>query len=125
MYWAWSPYGAGCALKPFGISLHVWNRWSRFMDDSAGHLGVGDRLKTTPAPEMVQSAYALEAGDGPLLYGAMSRADLAHAIMLLEAKIIPLEAGAELLEALLEMHQIPAGEFAFDPSRGDAYSNRE
>ncbi|MCI0709252.1 MAG: argininosuccinate lyase [Chloroflexi bacterium] len=95
------------------------------MGDNSGFLGVGDRLKHAPAPELVQAAYALEAGDGPLLYTAMSFADLAHAIMLIEQRIIPPEIGPELLRALLDMHRIPAEQFPFDPSHGDAYSNRE
>lgn len=90
-----------------------------------GHLGLGDRLKEAPAPELVASAFALEAGDGPLLYHGMSLADLAHAVMLIEAGLIPAEAGAKLLAALLDLHDIPPAEFPFDPARGDAYNNRE
>jgi argininosuccinate lyase len=88
-------------------------------------LGVGARLKEEPAPELVASAFALEAGDGPLLHHGMSLADLAHAVMLLETKIIPPAVGTKLLAALLDMHAIPAETFPFDPAHGDAYSNRE
>jgi argininosuccinate lyase len=88
-------------------------------------LGVGARLKEEPAPELVASAFALEASDGPLLYHGMSLADLAHAVMLIEVGIIPPSTGATLLAALLEMHAIPAESFPFDPTRGDAYTNRE
>ena len=88
-------------------------------------LGVGARLKEEPAPELVASAFALEAGDGPLLHHGMSLADLAHAVMLIETKIIPPAAGAKLLATLLDMHAIPAEIFPFDPTRGDAYTNRE
>ncbi len=95
------------------------------MNEQTGHLGVGDRLKEGPAPELVASAFALEAGDGPLLYRAMSLADLAHAIMLIETGLIPPAAGVRLLAALLELHAIPPEQFPFDPTRGDAYSNRE
>jgi argininosuccinate lyase len=86
---------------------------------------LGDRLKEGPAPEMISSAFALEAGDGPLLYEGMSLADLAHGVMLVEIGLIPPEIGAKLLAALLELHAIPAAEFPFDPARGDAYNNRE
>ncbi|MEW5958475.1 MAG: argininosuccinate lyase [Chloroflexota bacterium] len=95
------------------------------MNEQAGHLGVGDRLKEGPAPELVASAFALEAGDGPLLYRAMSLADLAHAVMLIETGLIPPAAGDRLLAVLLELHAIPPEQFPFDPARGDAYSNRE
>jgi len=95
------------------------------MNEQIGHLGLGGRLKEGPAPELITSAFALEAGDGPLLYKGMSLADLAHAIMLIEAKLIPAQAGARLLDALLDLHALPAAEFPFDPARGDAYNNRE
>jgi argininosuccinate lyase len=95
------------------------------MNGQTGHLGLGDRLKEGPAPELVASAFALEAGDGPLLYRGMSLADLTHAVMLIETGLIPLEARASLLAALLELHAIPGHEFPFDPARGDAYNNRE
>ncbi|GIK43523.1 MAG: argininosuccinate lyase [Chloroflexota bacterium] len=95
------------------------------MTELSGHLGLGDRLKEGPAPELIASAFALEAGDGPLLYEGMSLADLAHAVMLVEIGLIPPEIGAKLLAVLLELHAIPAAEFPFNPARGDAYNNRE
>ena len=95
------------------------------MSNADGDLGVGDRFAEGPAPELIQAAFALEASYGPLLYHGMSLADLAHAVMLIEAKIVPAEAAGQLLAALLELHAIPATEFPFDPARGDAYTNRE
>lgn len=95
------------------------------MSELKGHLGLGDRLTEAPAPELVASAFALEAGDGPLLYTGMSLADLAHAVMLVETGLVPTGAGARLLAALLELHTIPPVEVPFDPERGDAYNNRE
>jgi argininosuccinate lyase len=74
---------------------------------------------------LVASAFSLEASDGPLLHTGMSLSDLAHTVMLVEAGVIPPAAGAGLLTALLDLHNIPANEFPFDPSRGDAYTNRE
>jgi argininosuccinate lyase len=88
-------------------------------------LGVGARLQEEPAPELVGSAFALEAGDGPLLYHSMSLADLAHAVMLIEVGVIPPAVGTKLLTALLELHSIPADQFPFHPTHGDAYTNRE
>ncbi len=95
------------------------------MSEHSGHLGQGDRLKEGPAPELIASAFTLEAGDGPLLYHGMSLADLAHLVMLIETGIVPPPAGAELLTALLVMHNIPPVDFPFKPSHGDAYTNRE
>jgi argininosuccinate lyase len=95
------------------------------MSRDDGHLGVGDRLAEGPAPELVGAAFALETSYGPLLYHGMSLADLAHAVMLIETKIVSPHLGVRLLEALLDLHAIPAHEFPFDPGRGDAYSNRE
>lgn len=95
------------------------------MTETTGHLGLGARLTEGPAPELVASAFALEAGDGPLLYTAMSLADLAHTLMLIEIGLIPGDIGAKLLTALLELHAIPGKEFPFDPANGDAYTNRE
>ena len=95
------------------------------MNEMKGHLGLGDRLKEGPAPELIASAFTLEAGDGPLLYHGMSLADLAQAVMLVETGLIPAEVGAELLAALLALHNTPPAQFPFDPARGDAYNNRE
>jgi argininosuccinate lyase len=95
------------------------------MSNADGDLGVGDRFVEGPAPELIQAAFALETSYGPLLHWGMSLADLAHAVVLAEAKIVPAEAGRQLLAALLELHAIPANEFPFDPARGDAYTNRE
>ena len=88
-------------------------------------LGQGDRLREGPAAELIDAAFALEAGDGPLLYHGMSLADLAQAVMLIEVDLIPVEAGPNLLTALLDLHAIPPDQFPFDPAHGDAYTNRE
>jgi hypothetical protein len=57
--------------------------------------------KEGPAPELIASAFALEAGDGPLLHHGMSPTDLADVVKLVETGIIPPRAGAQLLAALL------------------------
>jgi argininosuccinate lyase len=95
------------------------------MRKADGHLGVGDRFAEGPAPELIRSAFALETSYGALLYHGMSLADLAHTVMLIEMGIVSPHIGARLLEALLELHAIPGAEFPFDPSHGDAYTNRE
>lgn len=78
-----------------------------------------------PADELIRTAYAREAGDTAILYKGMSLADIAHVVGLVESKIIPRQAGGELLWALLEIHPSPPMDFAVDPGRGDSYSNRE
>jgi argininosuccinate lyase len=83
------------------------------------------RLTEPPADELIRTAYARETGDAALLYEGMSLADLAHVVGLMEANIIPREAGGELLAALLEIHPAPPLDFALDPAKGDLYSNRE
>jgi argininosuccinate lyase len=95
------------------------------MSEADGDLGVGDRFAEGPAPELIHAAFALETDYGPLLYRGMSLADLAHAVMLIEERIAPAHAGAQLLKALLELHAIPGANFPFDPAQGDAYTNRE
>src|SRR5690349_13689991 len=91
----------------------------------AGHMGVGSRLKEQPAEELLQSAFAYEISDGPLLYHAMSLADLAHVVMLCEVGMIPAAARASLVAGLLKLHAIPGDQFPYDPVFGDIYTNRE
>jgi argininosuccinate lyase len=83
------------------------------------------RLSEPAAPELVHSAYARELADIKLLYEGISCADLAHILGLLDADVIPAEAGGQLLSALLAMHPEPPLDFVRDPASGDVYSNRE
>ena len=78
-----------------------------------------------PSEELIRTAYAREAGDTAILYKGMSLADIAHVVALVESKIIPRQAGGELLWSLLEIHPSPPMDFAVDPARGDSYQNRE
>jgi hypothetical protein len=71
-------------------------------------LGVGSRLATGPAPELVQTAFARELADQLALFRGMSLADLTHTVTLIETGVIPREAGAALLGALLDLHEQPA-----------------
>ena len=87
--------------------------------------GSNGRLKSGPAPELVQSANRLEVAYAPILYRGLSLADLAHTIMLTEAGIVPAEVARKLLATLLDVHKIPLEDFVFDPALGDAYKNRE
>ena len=87
-------------------------------------LGVGSRLATGPAVELVQTAFARELADQLALFRGMSLADLAHSVMLIEAGVIPSADGASLLSALLTLHEYPS-DFIPTPELGDLYTNRE
>lgn len=102
------------------------DRSSRSLSDGEHHavLGVGSRLATGPAPELVQTAFARELADQLALFKGMSLADLAHTVMLIEAGVIPPADGASLLSALLTLDEYPA-DFIPVPESGDLYTNRE
>ncbi len=87
-------------------------------------LGVGSRLATGPAVELVQTAFARELADQLALFKGMSLADLAHTVMLIEAGVIPSADGASLLSALLDLDEYPP-DFIPTPESGDLYTNRE
>ncbi len=86
--------------------------------------GVGSRLASGPAAELVQTAFARELADQLPLFRGMSLADIAHTLVLIETGVIPSVAGASLLEALLALHEQPA-DFVPVPEKGDLYTNRE
>ena len=87
-------------------------------------LGVGSRLASRPAAELVQTAFARELADQLALFKGMSLADMAHTVMLIEAGMIPSAEGAALLSALLALHEYPS-DFNPTPELGDLYTNRE
>ena len=79
-----------------------------------------------PAPELVSSGFALEVADAPLLHEGLNLADLAHLLVLAEAGVVPSDAAARVLAAVLEVHRsVPADRFPYDPAHGDAYNSRE
>src|SRR4029079_19707585 len=55
----------------------------------------------------------------------LSLADLGHAVALVEGGSLGGEDGTSLLRGLLELHEIPADAFPWDPSLGDAFNARE
>ena len=87
-------------------------------------LEVGARLREGPSERLIQAGFRKELADQEGLFDAMSRADLAHTLAMMEAGIVPAEPGRALLAALLELHERPA-DFVPDPARGDLYTNRE
>lgn len=79
-----------------------------------------------PAPELVESGFALEIADAPLLHRGLNLADLAHLLVLREAGIVPAPASARVLGAVLAVHRdVPAQAFPYDAAVGDPYNSRE
>ncbi len=78
-----------------------------------------------PARELVESGFALENADAPLLHEGLNLADIAHVIDLRGRRIVPEDAARQLLDLLVEVHGMPAEEFPYDPSFGEAYNSRE
>ena len=87
-------------------------------------LGVADRLHSSPAPDLVMTAFAAELEQQDVLFEGIGLADIAHTIMLIEAGVIPADEGAALLSFLLKLQPRPR-DFAPDPALGDLYTNRE
>jgi len=88
-------------------------------------LGRGGRLRGGAAGELVAAAYAAESAHGPRLARGLSLADLAHAVALVEGGDLRGDHGKALLRGLLELHEIPGGEFPWNPALGDAFNARE
>jgi len=78
-----------------------------------------------PAPELIEAGFAIEVADAPFLHEGFNLADMAHVLVLMEGRIVPEESARRLLGLLLEVHQIPAASFPYDPQYGDAYNCRE
>jgi argininosuccinate lyase len=78
-----------------------------------------------PAAELVDAGFDLENADAPILHHGMNLADLAHLLDLASAGVIPPDAAQRLLALLLEVIEIPAGEFPYDPANGEPYNSRE
>ena len=93
-------------------------------DGAALALEVGGRLAAPPARELVANAFAEELRHQVALGEAIGYVDLAYTLALIEARIMPRDAGRELLAALLDLHQHPQA-LMLDPAHGDLYTNRE
>jgi argininosuccinate lyase len=107
--------------QPDGSSMSSLDREK---NENISVLGVGSRLVSGPATELVQTAFARELTDQLALFKGMSLADIAHTVMLIEAGIIPFADGSALLDALLTLHKYPS-DFNSTPELGDLYTNRE
>jgi len=87
-------------------------------------LGVADRLGSSPAPDLVLTAFAAELEQQDALFEGIGLADLAYTIILMEAGVIPAGDGAALLSFLLKLQPRPR-DFVPNPALGDLYTNRE
>jgi argininosuccinate lyase len=73
----------------------------------------------------VAAGFALEMAEAPSLHDGFALADIAHALALLDAGVLPPADGAPLLAALLEMAAMPADKFPYDAAFGDPWNSRE
>ncbi|HEY2207573.1 MAG TPA: argininosuccinate lyase [Pseudonocardia sp.] len=78
-----------------------------------------------PAPELVESGFALENADASFLHHGLNLADIAHVLDLARRDIVPPHARRELLALLLEVVEVPAEDFPYDPAYGEPYNSRE
>ena len=85
---------------------------------------MGARIERGPSDVLIRTAFAKELDDQAGLFEAISLVDLAHTLVMMEAGIVPQDAGQALIAALLQLHGRPA-DFTPDPARGDLYTNRE
>jgi argininosuccinate lyase len=89
------------------------------------YLGSGGRLVGGPAPELVSAGYAVEIAAGPRLARALSRADLAHAVALVEGGAIGADEARDLVDGLLQLDAIEPADFPWRADLGDAFNSRE
>jgi argininosuccinate lyase len=78
-----------------------------------------------PAPELIDSGFALENADAPFLHEGLNLADIAHVMDLLRRGIVPAPAARDLLRLLLEVQQMAVEDFPYDPEFGEPYNSRE
>lgn len=81
--------------------------------------------QTGPAPELIESGFALENADASFLHRGLNLADIAHVLDLRRREIVPEAAARELLALLLEVTDVEADDFPYDPSHGEPYNSRE
>ena len=95
---------------------------------SQHHVGGLDRLGPPvggPAQELIDSGFALENADAPLLHAGLNLADLAHVIDLHERGVIPGAAARQIVRVVLRAMRTTAEDFPYDPAFGEPYNSRE
>jgi len=78
-----------------------------------------------PALELIESGFALENADASFLHRGLNLADIAHALDLGRRGLTPPDAQRALLALLLEVAQMSAEDFPYDPTYGEPYNSRE
>jgi argininosuccinate lyase len=78
-----------------------------------------------PAQALIESGFALEIADAELLHGPLTLADIAQVLDLRSRGIVSTVSASRLLRLLLEVSDLPASEFPYDPAFGDPYNCRE
>ena len=78
-----------------------------------------------PAPELIESGFALENADAPLLHAGLNLADLAHVLDLRGRGVIPVEPARRLLAVLLQTVDTAPEDFPYNPAYGEPYNSRE
>jgi len=94
------------------------------MTDDKHQLGVGHRLKSRPSAAM-GAAMNSELSYANFVAEGLSRADLAHALMLAEAKILSPDKASPLLTALLELDELGSEAWKGSLTEGDIYDHRD
>jgi argininosuccinate lyase len=77
------------------------------------------------ARELIDSGFALENADAPFLHQGLNLADIAHVLDLLRRGLVPAPAGRDLIRLLLDVEQMDAEAFPYDPEFGEPYNSRE
>ena len=91
----------------------------------AHYLDAGGRLQSPPSAVLVETAFRRELEYADVLYEGISYADLAHVLALLEAGVVPADAGTALLAALVTLHDEGLAGLQLDAKWGDLYNNRD
>jgi argininosuccinate lyase len=77
------------------------------------------------ARELIDSGFALENADAPFLHQGLNLADIAHVLDLLRRGLVPAPAARDLIRLLLDVEQMDAEAFPYDPEFGEPYNSRE
>ncbi|MGH9038717.1 MAG: lyase family protein [Acidimicrobiia bacterium] len=94
-------------------------------ENRPGYLGMGGRLSSGPAPELVAAGFALEMAEAPSLHAGFALADIAHTLCLVDAGVLGGPDSTALLGALVEMAAMPAEKFPYEAAFGDPWNSRE
>lgn len=78
-----------------------------------------------PAQELVDSGFRLENADAEFLHSGLNLADITHVLDLARRGVVPVDAQRRLLGLLLDVEQMAAEDFPYDPALGEPYNSRE